>query len=60
MNSPVPAAEYQCPKCGYASDNGREFRVWFCPSWPDTCSGCEVHEDRLQCPECEHEWEIRK
>jgi predicted RNA-binding Zn-ribbon protein involved in translation (DUF1610 family) len=50
-------AEYQCPACAYASDNRREFNLYFCPSWPDRCAGCEVHEDRFECPECGHEWE---
>lgn len=52
-------AEYTCPHCGYESDDRREFNLYFCPSWPDRCAGCEVHEDRLECPECGHEWELK-
>lgn len=48
-----------CPACGYSSDNHTEFHATFCPSWPDRCAGCEVHDDRWQCPECDHEWSIR-
>ena len=46
-----------CPVCGYTAEDGREWRIMFCPSWPDRCAGCEVHEHRLQCPECDHVWE---
>lgn len=51
-------AEFVCPECGYESDDAREWKVTFCPSYPDKCAGCEVYEGRLMCPECMHEWEI--
>jgi predicted RNA-binding Zn-ribbon protein involved in translation (DUF1610 family) len=54
----MASPEYVCPECGYASDDRGEFVSRFCPSYPDRCAGCEVHEDRLECPECGHVWEI--
>lgn len=54
MNDP----EYVYPECDYGSDDRTEFVVTFCPSYPDHYAGCEVHENRLKCPWCDHEWEI--
>ena len=45
-----------CPSCGYSGDDTKEWVVHFCPSYPERCAGCEIHENRLQCPECDHEW----
>ena len=57
--SPYDALEHRCPSCGYGSDDRKEFASYFCPSYPDKCAGCEMHEDRMHCPECDHEWELR-
>lgn len=47
-----------CPSCGYTSFDTGEFVATFCPSWPDRCSGCEIHEDRRICPQCDHAWAL--
>ena len=53
----VSAHAVTCPMCGDGSDSLEDFAVWFCPSVPDKCLGCEMYKDRRQCPACEHEWE---
>lgn len=49
--------EVTCPACRHTSPEPQDFAVWFCPSTPDRCDGCEVDPDRRQCPECSHVWE---
>ena len=56
-NRSLEVNEVCCPACGYASDDTHEFVVAFCPSYPDRCAGCEIHEHRRECPECGHTWE---
>lgn len=60
----VTAADYRvhfqtptCPDCGYTSSEPDDFAVWFCPSTPDRCDGCEVDPRRAVCPECGCQWE---
>ena len=47
-----------CPECGYEDEDGVMRFETFCPSYPDKCAGCEVHEDRRVCPDCGYEWRI--
>lgn len=49
-----------CPSCNYSAEPSKEWHMYFCPSWPDRCAGCEVHEDRYECPECGYDWEIKR
>lgn len=47
-----------CPKCKSENDDG-EYEVFFCPSYPDKCGGCEIDPNRLRCIECDYEWELK-
>lgn len=46
-----------CPACGWTSLQIMDFFLFYCPSTPDRCAGCEIDEKRLECPTCWHVWE---
>lgn len=46
----------QCPYCSHSGPENDSWAIFFCPSEPDKCNGCELDPEYSKCPECDEEF----